>query len=110
MNQQINRLNRSVICYHSLQYPPLKEIQLKTVKALAGQYGFNYPYYEKTGIWATDKEIETAKKEDPFIGVLACKSILIKCKSCNTDFEKRKETQIFCSQICKNKFHNSKKV
>ena len=109
MDQQINRLNSSLICYQMLQHPSLKAIQLQTVKTLAGQYGFNYSHYEKTGVWLTDKEIEKDKKEDPINRIFERKNNSTPCKGCSIDFEKRKENQKFCNTICKNRFHNSQK-
>jgi hypothetical protein len=93
-----------------LQHPYLKEIQLIMLKLLAGEYGFNYDYYEKMGVWATNKEIENGKEGNPFTAVYDPKKEVLKCKGCSKNFDKRKENQKFCNLICKNRFHNSKKV
>ena len=75
-----------------------KNAGIAEMRALASQYNYDYSYYEKTGFW---REIRAEPEAIP-------DTVLVSCEVCNSVIDNPKHTQRFCSQKCKNKFHNSK--
>ncbi|MEA5404475.1 hypothetical protein VB776_16200 [Arcicella sp. DC2W] len=66
------------------------------MKSIASSNNLDYNHYEKSGYW---REI----RAEPTI-------IPINCETCKTLIPEPKPNQRFCNQICKNKYHNSKKL
>lgn len=90
----------------------IRSIKMQELDAKAHLFGYSYQHFCEFGQWRKYSELEPV--------VIPCNSVESRvfasiepkptCKHCGNPFTKTTPNKVFCSEVCKNKFHNLNKI
>lgn len=89
----------------------IRAIKMQELEAKAHFYGYSFAHFASSGTWRKYEEIKPVENpcnsvENRVFASIEAKAI---CKNCGKDFMKKRPNKVFCSELCKNKFHNLNK-
>lgn len=89
----------------------IRNIKMIELEAKAHIYGYSFQHFTEFGTWRKYTEIEPVSVpcNCEKSRVFASLEEKPQCKLCGNQFTKTKPNKVFCSEICKNKFHNINK-
>ena len=92
-------------------YETIRNIRMQELDAKAHLFGYSFSHFSEFGTWRKYAELEPVENPCKPVESRVFASIAVKatCNLCGSEFSKTRPNKIFCSEICRNKFHNLNK-